>query len=55
MTWKGGSDGKGRKDGGGKGLKGGGIGYEYQATCFKCGVVGHKSAECGGIYVVQEE
>ena len=61
--WKG--DGKGK--GGGKGWekgswggkaggvgKGGGFGKGYQGTCWRCGVVGHKAAECGmkGAYAV---
>ena len=47
-AWKGGG-----KNAGGKGWKGGGKGYGYQGTCFTCGQVGHKAAECGGIYEVQ--
>ena len=27
-------------------FKGGGKGYGYQGTCYYCGVVGHKAAEC---------
>ena len=38
MGWKGGYDAKG----GGKGSKGKG----YQGTCYSCGKVGHKEAEC---------
>ena len=42
------------KNAGGKGSKGGGKGFGYQGTCFTCGKVGHKAAECGGIYEVHD-
>ena len=35
------------------GWKGGGKGYGYQETCFKCQKVGHKAAECGVYEVVE--
>ena len=35
--------------------KGGGKGYGYQGTCFKCEIVGYKAVECGGTYEVLEE
>ena len=36
-----------------RGTKGGGKGFGYQGTCFRCGKVGHKSAECV-VYMVGE-
>ena len=41
-------------DGGPKGGKGGGKSYGYQGTCFKCGKVGHKAAECRQVAAVDE-
>ncbi len=46
---KGGGNGKGETD------KGKGKGNGYQGTCWKCGKVGHKSAECRQIGTVDEE
>ena len=60
--WQTGYAGKGEWQGGyaGKGLppqdvKGKGKGKVFQGACFKCGKIGHRSAECRQVAAIEEE
>ena len=60
--WQTGYAGKGEWQGGyaGKGLppqdvKGKGKGKVFQGACFKCGKIGHRSAECWQVVAIEEE
>ena len=48
-----GGKGKGDGEAGGKGCFGKGYWGGYQGTCFQCGQVGRKAAECG-VHAVEE-